>query len=264
MKTMRVLILIVIVLSLNSSPLLGSDWETTEIKLTTTDGLNLYCWQGKPDHNIKAPLIVLLPMMNNTHESYAPFLLNLKHYLEIDSLSQNRIMPYILALDLRGHGKSTILNDSTINWRDMTEDDFALYPYDVKDAIDSILTDPDNDINSKNIIVIGASIGSNTGIMLTELISGISKVIMLSPGENYRGMQPAKVLESYKGESIIYAGKEDTYSYTSSVNLAELNKKCELKVCETKDHGTDIINNNAEAMNYLIEWLFKENIFENK
>ncbi|MFH2047902.1 MAG: hypothetical protein ABIJ12_00500 [bacterium] len=258
MKTMRVLILIVIVLSLNSSSLLGLDWETTEIKLTTTDGLDLYSWLSKPDHNIKAPLIVLLPMMNNTHESYAPFLLNLKHYLDIDSLSHNKTTPYVLAIDLRGHGKSTIRNDSTIHWKDMTEDDFAQYPFDVKEAIKLILSDSVYNIDPNDIIVIGASIGSTTAIMLTEHMNGITKDVMLSPGENYRGMQPAHALESYKGESIIYAGKEDTYSYTSSVNLAKLNKKCELKVFETKDHGTDIINNNPEAMNYLIEWLFKE------
>ena len=258
MKTLRLSVLLVVIIMLNSSTLLSSEWETIEIKITTSDGLDLYSWFSKPDHNKKAPLLVLLPMMNHTHKSYDPFLSILKQYLDNDTLSHNNIMPYLLALDLRGHGKSTKFNDSILVWDNMTGDDFALYPYDVKNSINRVLSDSTNKINSEDIMVVGASIGSNTAIMLNEHMNGLTKVAMLSPGENYRDLQPAKALESYNGDCIIYAGKADTYSYTSSVNLSKLNKKCELKVYEGKDHGTDIINNDPEAINYLIEWLYKE------
>jgi len=260
---MKKLLIIVFALLCISSIAIGGETETvttkihgTNIKVTTTDGLVLQGWLTPSPHG-EGPLWVLLPMMGHTHTSYNPFIKALyERFKTPDSTRALQTLPHILALDLRGHGESTRLGNATINYRDMEPEDFAPYPEDVALIVNKVLKDPSLKIDKASTVIIGASIGANTTVMAAERIEGVAGAVMLSPGESYRLLEPAGALTAFKGRVLIFAATEDAYSKTSSEKLAALKPKdCTLKIFEGPQHGTDIIGNSPEAMEFMIDWL---------
>ncbi|UCG62810.1 MAG: alpha/beta fold hydrolase [Candidatus Zixiibacteriota bacterium] len=227
-----------------------------EYSLATADGLKLYAWLTPSPHE-NAPLVVLLPMMGNTHHSYSPFIKAVfERFKTPDSTRTMQAIPHFLSLDLRGHGQSTQMGEKTLNYRMMEPEDFAPYPSDVKAMIEKVLGDKKVSIDRQNIIIIGASIGANSSVMAAETLTSVKKVVMLSPGESYRQLEPGPSLAKFAGEVLILAGMDDAYSKTSSEKLAALKKSgCTLKTYPGPYHGTDLIDNSPEAMKLLIDWL---------
>ncbi len=232
-------------------------WRFQEKQFTASDGLTLTSWLASPGAKQKAPLVVLLHMLSKTHESYTPFIEALRQHVQADSTHKNMTLPYILNFDLRGHGKSTRVGDHELHYGSMGEANFKKIPNDVREMVLHILADSTYTIDSSNIMVVGASIGANSAVMVTELLPGVSKVVMLSPGENYRGLEPAQAVKDCKAKMLIFATSLDTYAVASSRKLAELNpKSTTLRVFKGKGHGTNIINSYPEAMHQLLVWLF--------
>ena len=226
--------------------------------VTTDDSLRLSAWYT-PSPDRKAPLILLLPMMAHTHESYDPFIRAVTEYRDADSARATQPMPHLLSFDLRGHGESVIRGSDTLHWRTLDTAEFAKYPGDVKAMVNALLSEHGEAIDTGNIIVIGASIGANTAIMLSAIMPGVSTVVMLSPGENYHGMQPAEAVKGFRGRGYIFAATEDKYTAESSMDLLEINQEhFMLYMFRGGDHGTDIINKEPRAMAKLLEWLFPE------
>ena len=228
----------------------------TNVKVTTDDNLVLQGWLTPSPHG-EGPLWVLLPMMGHTHTSYNPFIKALyERFKTPDSTRALQTLPHILALDLRGHGESTKLGDATITCRDMEPEEFAPFPKDVALMVNTVLKDETLKIDKGNIVIIGASIGANTSVMAAELIPSVAGVVMLSPGESYRLLEPASALTAFKGRALILAATDDAYSKTSSEKLAALKPEgCTLKIFEGPYHGTDLLYNDAGAMKLTLDWL---------
>jgi pimeloyl-ACP methyl ester carboxylesterase len=229
--------------------------DVVEHTAFTEDSLKISLWVTESGGDTTAPVFVLLPMMAQTHDSYDPFVAALKTALAQDPGNGcDLVAPNFISFDLRGHGQSTIRGKDTLSYRTMKEPEFARYPMDVKQTVESVW--PQVVKNGGGCYLVGASIGANTAIMTTELLPNVSKVVMLSPGEDYRGLQPGEALKKFKGKVLIFACEGDQYSAESSRKLAALDKKhCTLHIFEGDDHGTDIIDNNPEAMKILIDWL---------
>lgn len=219
------------------------------------DSLQMAVWVTGSISDPAAPIALMLPMMGHTHESY--------DLLRDSIVSREESYPgpgctlgapHFVSYDLRGHGRSTIRGKDTLGFRTMTMSEFAKYPQDVKRAIDSVW--PQVTKSGGGHYVIGASVGANTAMMVSELLPSVSKVVLLSPGEDYRGLQPAEALKKFKGDILIFASEADKYSAASSRKLAAMNEEnCTLHIFKGSDHGTDIINNNPEAMRILVDWL---------
>lgn len=251
-----VVLLLIGILIINAvqatSPVTTIDRETT---ITTGDGLKLHAWFHPNLKNEKAPLMLLLPMRSHTHESYGLFIDSL--YGRLGSKNSNPI-PYILAFDLRGHGKSITVGEKNLSYSSMSEEEYSKIPGDVRDFAIKFLSDSSYNIDTGKVIVIGASVGANAAIQLTELLSAAGTVAALSPGENYLGLKPQEAAAKFSGRMLIMAGQEDKYSASSSVQLVAANsKKIELEMFAGGDHGTTIINNNPAAMTRLLDWLYK-------
>lgn len=204
------------------------------------------------------PLWVLLPMMGHDHLSYAPFREEVWHQLRTDTLSPGLRRPYILSPDLRGHGNSTDRGDETLTYRDMPVTEFGNYVSDVIAIIDNVVADEDHSVSGDSIYVIGASIGANTAALMTTQRPNIRRLVLLSPGLDYRGLEPYEALRQFDGEVLICASEEDEYSAKSSRKLATIAPdRFELRIYPGSSHGTDIINNNEDAMRELVHWLLK-------
>lgn len=230
---------------------------TAEKVFEMPDGLKLHVWVSRAMTKEPAPLLVLLPMRGLDHRSYDSLRTTIMN--RVVGFGKDKIAwPYVAAFDLRGHGRSRERGDSIVNSSKMPDEEFMKIPQDVATAVKAILADSAYNIDPGNILVVGASIGANSAIMLTELLPGVKKVAMLSPGENYQGLEPEAALAAFTGEVAIYASMRDRYSFSSAKILAAKNeKRCTLEEFYGSEHGTDIINMYPEAMNKLIDWLLK-------
>ncbi len=218
------------------------------------DSLKLTAWLMRDTTVKNEPLIILLHQMGQTHESYQYFIDALAKYVAQDTL--HRAMPTIISFDLRGHGKSTFRRKDTLAAASMANSEFVKMPGDIKHLLTTLKQDPDLGVDTTNVIVIGASIGANTAAMLTEQMSGIRKVALLSPGKSYHGLEPGRAIENYRGKVLIYCSWDDVYSKESSEFLQNLNKTgSTLERFGGSDHGTEIINGNPKAMHELIDWI---------
>ncbi len=103
----------------------------------------------------------------------------------------------VMAIDLRGHG------ESWGNWRNFGDREFAGMADDVAMAMEWL------EKRNRNVYaVVGASIGANLA-----LNTDAEKVVALSPGLSYRG------IVARKRDALIIVGKQDSYSYQSSLEL---------------------------------------------
>lgn len=231
---------------------------TVEITLNTADSLQQTAWFTLSTAKGKAPMFVLLPMLGRTHESFQPFIDSVRSYVEEHKNDSDVVMPSFLAFDLRGHGLSTKIGSGEIHYADMGDTDFVKIPGDVAEMTNKIISEYSERIDIDNIMVIGASIGANSAMLLTEKMPFIRKVVMLSPGEDYRGLKPTEAFKEYQGETLLVAGQRDRTSYVDSQKIAKQKMvNWLIKIYPTADHGTTLINNDPRAMQMVINWIFK-------
>jgi pimeloyl-ACP methyl ester carboxylesterase len=227
--------------------------KTVHLTFTAKDGLILHAWKSDATSNTskgkKLPgLAILMPMMSRTYESYDPFRNRL-----------NEIGYSTLAFDMRGNGLSTGIGKETVDYSSMDKTEFAKMPGDVESSFLDFMAKNSGKYDYDDVIVIGASIGANTaGLLLNE--DWVARAVLLSPGRDYRGLQPETVMMGdFKGDRkpiYIAATEDDSYSVESSQWLFERYEGPKIfKKYPGKDHGTNILHNVKDADNELLDWL---------
>jgi hypothetical protein len=230
---------------------------TQKIQVTTADGLTQTAWFTAFSEKGKAPLWVLLPMMNHDHTSFQPLIEALTAYVQSDTTGNTRL-PHILSLDLRGHGESVNVKGTPVPADKMQPADFAKIPLDVRQMVEHVVADTGCHVDAGNIVVIGASIGANSAVMAGAMLPGVRRVVMLSPGEEYRSLAPGEAVKKFGKPMLIYACAGDSYSAESSRALGQLDRvNSTVRILSGTHHGTDIINGNAKTMQEMLSWLYK-------
>jgi alpha-beta hydrolase superfamily lysophospholipase len=108
-----------------------------------------------------------------------------------------------IAIDLRGHGKSEG------NWELFGDEDFRNMTYDVEAAHNYLKL---RGVNT--VAVIGASIGANVAFKYA-LWKGMDRLVLLSPGFNYRNVDISDEIGNFTGTALVVASKDDSYSYST-------------------------------------------------
>ena len=197
-----------------SQPTLGGD--AMEVSFSTADGVKIsaayYEGNGKG--------VILVPMLGRAKETYSAFA------QELNGKGHS-----VLAIDMRGHGKS-----SGGNYNDFSSEQWNLIVKDIE-AAKSFLKKK----NVKEFAVIGASIGANLAIKYGASDSETSKIVMLSPAFDYHGVKTREAAKSYKGELLVVSSKDDFQSYTDSKELADLARNGEFIGLENAGHGTNML-----------------------
>jgi len=234
----------------------ASTSDLTHMTFTTSDGLILHAWKSEgaidttgSDH--RPGLALLLPMMANTHDSYESLVnkLNDAHYTT-------------LAFDLRGHGQSVVLGIDTVSATRMDKANFAKIPSDIDQFFRDFEKRYPNGYNYDDVIVIGASIGANTAGLLTDS-DWVKRMVMLSPGRDYYGLQPETVMVDGEEPSdkpiYIAVSADDKYSAESSQWLFDnYSGPKVLKKYPGGAHGTAIFSQITDADQELLSWLRPE------
>jgi pimeloyl-ACP methyl ester carboxylesterase len=172
-------------------------------------------------------LVVLVPGLGTTRDSYPQDFIVRLHDAMPDAL--------ILAIDPKGHGKSTNLG----SWHDF---DQALF-LDMRS--DLIYVKPyivDRYPTVKNIYAVGASMGSTSALMAAVKEKYITKVAMLSPGMAFNKVDitSSDGLNKYMLPLLVVASYGDAYSAQSASQIYSLTSESQttLKLYPGSAHGT--------------------------
>ena len=186
--------------------------------------------------------VILVHMMPATKESWTPF---------ADLLSRNNFA--ILSFDLRGHGESVIQEDKKLDFKLFMDDDHKKSLLDIDAAV--------NFVDKKEIFIIGASIGANLALWYQSLHPEIKKIVLLSPGINYRGIDSLKIAKniSDKQQVFIASGDFDGSSpFTNTImsqSIASLLPHVYHKKINSSAHGSNLLIENIQLMQEIIDWL---------
>lgn len=156
----------------------------------------------------------------------------------------------VLALDLRGHGASTKRGNYEIFYDTMSLGEYQKMVFDAK-AAKNFLKE-----HGLKFHLVGASIGANIALTYAAQDSEIQSIVLLSPGEEYRGVRTFEANEKYKGRILFVVSEDDAYSYPSTTALSQrAGGPHLLKTYPDAGHGSDMLKSRPELTKLIIDWL---------
>lgn len=210
----------------------GAATTIEEVTVPAVDGLTIsgtfYPGSGSPPW----PGLLLLHMVNSNRQAWG------------DLASQLAGQGYaVLAIDLRGHGKT----GGTQDWEKAAHDVQRIWEY----------LAARTDVDARRTAIVGGSIGSNLALVAGAVQSSIRAVALLSPGLDYYGVRTEEAIDAYgKRPVFIAAAEADTYSAESAEKLAEAAQgEAQLQLYEDSSHGTDLLRRHPELAQLILDWL---------
>lgn len=208
--------------------------ESQEESFETSDGVAILADYYAPPGKEPATGVVLVHMYSRSRSDWADFAADLQ-----------KAGHAVLALDLRGHGKSTRRKGESLDWRTFGGPEWLAVTADIRAAIDHLLRK--KEVDAKRVFVIGASVGANLTLRCAadeakgkETVRGIA---LLSPGENYCGVESMDALERYGSRRIfLAAGEDDPEACADTRRLAERAQDPGkvVKIYPSAGHGTQM------------------------
>ncbi|MBD3333873.1 alpha/beta fold hydrolase [candidate division GN15 bacterium] len=264
--------LIAIVLAVWSLLVVGSSAAqdgVMELEVETDDELTMYGWlTPSPISDKPAPLWVLLHQRAEDHTSWEEFIAQIaRRFANKKAKPINH--PHILAVDLRGHGKSTQFGDFSLSHANMRNEHFVRIPLDVAQMLQQLFKNEEVDlmIDTPNTVFIGASIGANAAIMATAELDSlpVRAVVMLSPGEHYADMFPMESMQKFNGYMLGITSTEDKFA-AASMDYFEKKLGDDIDVIRYSaySHGTGILDRHPESTDAILDWLLSPEQYQPK
>lgn len=179
-----------------------------KVQLTTSDGFQLEA-HLVASSQADAPVAVLLHQYRADKTSWGPLLPALQ------SAGFTAI-----ALDQRAHGASTRKGAEQVKVADVPREKFGALlrqgPEDVKAALACL---QQRGLKTDRVVLIGASYGCSVAILSAAALPQVKGLVLLSPGEDYFGVDVRAGLRDWTGPALVLASKGDG-SYPSSLALA--------------------------------------------
>jgi dienelactone hydrolase len=217
-----------------------------EVSFTTSDNISIQATFSHPKGRARVPAVILLHQLAG--ERYAWNALAQK-------LTKNNYA--VLAIDLRGHGDSTVFGESSRTYKEFADADYGAMIRDVRAA--AAYLRGRKDVNGDRLAVVGASIGANLALQYAAEDMQVRTVVMLSPGLNYRSLKILPYIEGYDKRALFMVVAEgDVYSYESCRQIkeaAEMASPIKLKAYRGDDHGTDLLRTHEGLDEIIIAWL---------
>ncbi len=181
------------------------------VEIHTSDGWTLVAdlRQGSPTR----PAVVLVHQLSSNRGEWAPLIARL----------HRGNTPYTtLTLDARGHGESTRGPDGPTRWQQFGNDSSRWdgMRRDVAAAISYLRA---QHLDSSGFVLVGSSIGSTAVVRAAADEPAVLKLVMLSPGLAYRGLDTLEPLQRYASAErpvFLVAGDGDNTSADAAHALA--------------------------------------------
>ena len=157
----------------------------------------------------------------------------------------------VLAIDLRGHGESLDQNGQKRSYADFSETDFRNMTKDVKAAKRNLQQQ-----GYTLYAVVGASIGANTALNYSAMGASVERIILLSPGLNFKGIDTEIQGRSVRAKTLIVASDDDSYSFGSGKALQKIIAGSEFMGLTKAGHGTNMFRGTFLEED-IVKWLMK-------
>lgn len=172
-----------------------------------------------------APALILLHMLGKDRSTWQDF-----------AVRASKAGFAVLSIDLRGHGESTVSASGPVHFSDFEEVDYNNMQLDVLAAVKWLRAQTDD--SPLSIAIIGASIGANVALNYGVTDPEITALILLSPGENYRGVETKPAALTVGDRPVLFiASDDDNYAAVSTRTLYDSCKDTKFKQLEIYDHG---------------------------
>lgn len=215
-------------------PAAPSSASVQDITYLTDDGMNI---SGTYYPGTGQDAVILLHMLGRDRSSWE----KLPQVLNSEGFG-------VLAIDLRGHGKST---QGTYDFKAFSAAEFKNMVYDVKGAKQFVKKRG----VTGDIAIIGASIGANLALAYAAQDKDIQDIILLSPGQDYRGIGTFVPNEQYRGSMLLVASQDDARSYADTEQLSKrANGPHSFHSYPDAGHGTDMLKE-ADLIPTITGWV---------
>lgn len=212
-----------------------------EITFMTADGVKIAGNYFRPEKE-HSPVFLLLHMMPSTKESWNSF---------ASLLNKNGFA--VLAIDLRGHGKSIEKNGTRLDYKEFEDSDHRESMKDIAAAKEFLAKQKNIDI--KRMAMAGASIGANLSLWQASMDKDIKLLILLSAGLNYRGIIAERLAPAYSGPVYLLASEGDANAARSSRELITVFHGDKiLEIIKGDSHGTNMFLTEPLLMEKLLNW----------
>lgn len=179
-----------------------------------------------------------------------------KSWSELQKALENRQIAS-LAIDMRGHGKSTRMGTETIDYKEFTNSEHQDTSYDIESAMHFLQK---KGFTPDKIALVGASIGANLALQTAVSNKSIPAVVLLSPGENYRGIETFSLAKSLgEKQAILTSGSsgDDQDSYDAAEKIVDLasSKEARFVPLTSAGHGTNMFLQQKRFPEAIASWL---------
>lgn len=162
-----------------------------------------------------------------------------------------------LAIDLRGHGKSISKGTETIDYKTFSDFEHQDSMLDVESSLQFLRK---KGFEMKQIAVIGASIGANLALQTVIENETMPAVVLLSPGEDYRGIKTYPLAEALSPQQSVLAAAsagDDQKSHDAARTIVEKARsaKKEFKSFTSAGHGTNIFLQDQNLPGFIADWV---------
>lgn len=217
------------------------------VTFKTIDGVTIAAdWQPTPRLTVAA---VLVHMMPETRSSWAGVQ---RAFLRKGIAT--------LAIDLRGHGESTQGDGGVVlNYQQFTDEDHQSSVYDVRAAVAWLAS---RGLSPDQTFLVGASFGANLCLATLTEEPRLPGAILLSPGEDYRGVKALEDVQDLLEHQSLYviSAEDDARSFTASNQLyadAPVTTKT-FQPYKVAGHGTSMLNADSSLPDKMADWILKQ------
>ena len=164
----------------------------------------------------------------------------------------------VLAVDLRGHGQSVYDSDFRIrSWRYYSNSQFAKYPKDVSDIL-KYLASNYKDISTTKYAIIGADIGANTAVLVSEkMVNKPKALVLMSPTSTFKGLYiPISMTNLGKIPIMAIVSNRDIYSKKEATTLKKFaQSEYNLKIYPVGGMGMLMLKSNPSMSKDILNWV---------
>jgi len=162
-----------------------------------------------------------------------------------------------LAIDMRGHGKSVKKGTEVIDYKQFSDFEHQDTSLDIEASLQFLRK---KGFKMEHIIVIGASFGANLALQTAVQNPAMPVIVLLSPGENFRGVETYTAASELRPEqAILTAGSagDDQRSYDAARIIVEKapSQNKEFKAYTSAGHGTNIFQQDQNLPGYIAGWV---------
>jgi pimeloyl-ACP methyl ester carboxylesterase len=250
MRRIIILTLIIFFAFTNIEALTAQKYMEKEVKAIASDGFNISATLTYPKIKNKKEFstIVLLHSLGYNSKWWES--------LPNDLLDKGYA---VLAIDLRGHGKSVFNSKLTKNsWKNMKNSGFAKYPDDVLAIINQVKYENSKKVFFNNWAIVGADIGASAGVLAADKMDIHPKtIVMISPVVKTKDLYiPISMAHLDGVDFLSISGTDDIASKKAELYLTKFAQNEFLTyTSDSKTTGMMMLKNDTSLSKMIAEWI---------